>query len=135
MFKIKTIEGSWLIGIKGKLLNTTGYFIIDTGAQVSMINRLYFNAHNPVKLQMVEVMGISTNTIENIEIAKHIPIKLTRFKYTLKKALIMNISHVTDRFKPNYIILGLIGNDFLYEHSASLNYYDMVMSLDVRKTN
>lgn len=132
LFKVKTIEGSWLIGIKGKLFDTTGYFIIDTGAQVSMINRLYFNPLNTIKLQTVEVMGISTDTIENIEIAEHIPIKLTQFKYVLKKALIMDISHVTDRFMPNCPILGLIGNDFLHKHSALLNYYDMIMSLDIK---
>lgn len=132
LFKVKTIEDSWLIGIKGKLFNTAGYFIIDTGAQVSMINSLYFNTNFAVKLEMVEVMGISTNTIENIEIATHIPIKLTQFKYVLKKALVMDISHVTDKFKPNYTILGLIGNDFLYEHSALLNYYNMIMILDMK---
>jgi len=129
LFKVKTIENSWLIGVKGKLFDTKGFFIIDTGAQVSMINRSYFKPKNNVDIQVVEVMGISSNTLENIELAKRIPIKLTRHNYILKKALIMDISHVTEKFKSNYTILGLIGNDFLHENIAMLDYYYMEMNL------
>ncbi|NSW45423.1 MAG: hypothetical protein HPY79_06395 [Bacteroidales bacterium] len=135
LFKVKTIENSWLIGVKGKLFDTKGFFIIDTGAQVSMINRSYCKTEKNIDIQEVEVMGISTNTLENVELAKRIPIKLTQHNYTLKKALIMDINHVTEKFKSNYTILGLIGNDFLHENIATLDYYYMEMNLRLDDDN
>lgn len=127
LYKVKTVDNFWLIGVKGRLFDTKGYFLIDTGAQVSMINKLYFKSNMHAELQEVEVMGIASDTLKNIQVVKQVPIQLTRYQYVLKKALVIDISHITEKFKSNYTILGLIGNDFLFEHNISIQYGNMEM--------
>ncbi|GAB4450326.1 MAG: hypothetical protein Fur0028_05770 [Bacteroidales bacterium] len=131
LHKVKSLDGNWLLGVKGKLDKETGYFILDTGAQVNMVE-CKFAKHlllTEKRLPDVEIVGISPDGEVEFTMAEKVPIYLSRYSLTLNDVMVMDLSHIRAKFNKKYNVLGLMGNNFLFKHKAKVNYEEMILEI------
>jgi predicted sugar kinase len=131
LYKVKSLDGNWLLGVKGKLDKEMGYFILDTGAQVNMVESK-FAQHlllTEKTLPDVEIIGISPEGEVEFTMAEKVPIYLSKFSLTINDVMVMDMSHIRAKFKEKYNVLGLLGNNFLFKHKAKVNYEEMILEI------
>lgn len=133
---IYSIDRRWLWGLKVNIDNQKGFLILDTGAQNSVLNSYFFpylKFDSPVKNLLVkektEIVGITPESQIEFELISKLTLYLSKHKFQLKNVILTDISHIQSKFEKKCIILGLLGNDFLYQHKAVINYKTKTLEL------
>ncbi len=121
LHQIKTIENRPLITIKAKTGENKGYFIIDTGAQTSIISDAISGYTHKELTYVNEVLGITNEKIQNVKMIELYEVKIGKTKINIKPCFVLNITHIQKAFKPKYLILGLLGFDFLSYYKANID--------------
>ncbi len=116
--------------------NQKGFLILDTGAQNSVLNSCFFThskfytiAMESLNDEKAEVVGITPGSQLDFELISKISVSISRNKFQLKNVILTNLSHIQSKFEEKYIILGLLGNDFLHQHKAIINYETKTLKL------
>lgn len=136
LYRIYSTEIHWLLGLKVMIENQKGYLILDTGAQNSVLNSCLFT-HSKLKtiartflnVEKGEVVGIAPNTFLDFQLISKISVVISKNKFQVKNVIFTNLSHIQSKFKKKYIILGILGNDFLHQQKAIINYENKTLML------
>lgn len=133
---IYSVDRRWLWGLKVTIENQKGFLILDTGAQNSVLNSYFFtflksdsHVKNVLNDEKTEIVGITPDSQIEFELISKLTIYLSRHKFQLKNVILTDISHIQSKFEEKYIILGLLGNDFLHQHKAIINYKTKTLEL------
>ena len=133
---IYSIDRRWLWGLKVNIENQKGFLILDTGAQNSVLNSCFFQflkSDTPAKdlsgNEKTEIVGITPDSQLDFELISKLTIYLSKNKFQLKNVILTDISHIQSKFEEKYIIMGLLGNDFLHQHKAIINYRTKTLEL------
>lgn len=109
-----------LIVVKAEILNESGNFIIDTGSETLILNKVHFtNLYNYQKKNQ-ESSGI-LHSVEN-SYQKHIKeFMLQNFKLENKNSDVINLSHIEKSKKIK--LLGVIGYNILKDYEIFIDMY------------
>ncbi len=128
---IKSVDGMPLLAIRSLVGSQKGYFIIDTGAQVSVIGQHVDVPHTDL-YHLEQVLGIA-NEILDVALLEVGEIKLGKYKLSLGTCFRVDLSHIQSKIKPRYHILGLIGLTFLIEYEAIIDFRQQALILNATK--
>lgn len=111
-----------------------GYLIIDTGASMSAFDRETSIPFSEENFQCAEIQS-SGVTSESLH-ARPVLIKkifIGRYRFEISQAVVIDLSHIKKLYeqfaKKN--IIGLLGSNFLKEHSAIIDYKNNFLHLDI----
>lgn len=109
-----------LIVVKAEILNKTGHFIIDTGSETLILNKVHFaNIYNYQKKEQM-ASGIM-QSVEN-SYKKHIKeFKIENFKLENKSSDVIDLSHIEKSKKIK--LLGVIGYNILKDYEIFIDMY------------
>lgn len=128
---IQSIDEMPLLAIRSTIGSQKGYFIIDTGAQVSAVGNHVDVPHTELH-QLEQVSGI-TNDIVDVALLDVGEVKMGRYKIPLGVCFRIDLSHIQSKIKPRYHVLGLIGLSFLMEYDAIIDFRQQVLILNATK--
>ncbi len=133
---LRSLDDNFLIGIRAKIFNTKGFFIIDTGAQLSIINQQLINKYqlnyNTLSLPGSEIVGINKEAIQEIKFISNINFYHQKKRFKLLNIIIFDLSHIENKFKKNYTILGILGNDVFLQYQALINYKEKMLTFNIK---
>lgn len=115
-----------LIVVEGKLLNKSGNFIIDTGAEKLILNKVHFSTKNSEESKE-EVAGI-VGTVENPYSKRIEEFQLKDLFVENVHSDVINLSHIEK--SKNFKLLGIIGYNILknYEIFIDLHLNQITLS-------
>ncbi|BFP41504.1 hypothetical protein FGF1_23490 [Flavobacteriaceae bacterium GF1] len=110
-----------LIVIEGQVLGKKGGFIIDTGAEALILNRVHYPKNLPVRRKVASSSGVMSamgDVFQNIVDALLLS---NTFSISKKKADIIDLSHIEKQKKVK--ILGIIGHNVLEDYEIFIDFY------------
>ncbi len=135
IYTIKSIDNLSLIAVKGRIGNCKGYFILDTGAQISIIsNHVDDFDYDLINQSNYDTKIIGVNETDPVEANLILvnEIILSRYKLELGPAMVLPLQHVRERIKKRYPVLGIIGHPFFEHYEAMINYSDKTLCLTLQ---
>ena len=107
-----------------KLNGTKAKFIVDTGASSSCINYLSASKFNIKFKKSNETASSATNEISETYYSKNNKLKIGGFQKNNFDLLLFDMTFINNSLKENDIpeIDGIIGNDFLNQYGACIDY-------------
>ncbi|MCX7862059.1 MAG: hypothetical protein N2449_03620 [Bacteroidales bacterium] len=108
-----------LLAVRSKIGNNKGYFILDTGAQITVINNQLTNFEYEIIYESKEVAGI--DDFFNVPFLKVDEVKIGRYKLILGMCCQVSFSKMSQVINSKYPILGLLGLNFFMQYDAVIN--------------
>lgn len=135
IFPLQVEQGGVHLLVKSRFNSSVkGYSIIDTGASVSAFDKNYCEKFSEL---IVNIKDIQSSGITN-ESLNAIPVKfnkfyLSSFSFEINQAVLIDLSHINNLYQhfTNKLIIGIIGGNFLDEHSAIINYKSKKLLLKI----
>jgi hypothetical protein len=109
-----------LIVVEATVLNKKGSFIIDTGSQNLVLNKVHFHSKYENNIKNNSTTGIFSN-IDNPLQKKLSEFNLQQFTLKNKNADIIDLSHIEKSKKMN--LLGIIGYSILKDYEIFIDLY------------
>lgn len=110
---------------------TSGTWIIDTGASKTVFDKNladYYTVSG--EEEEFHSAGLTDQSVKS-EIAVLQPMQLGKFKIAAQKVAIIDLSHINELYEKvtQIKISGLLGSDFLLQHSALIDYKRKTLTL------
>ncbi|MCK7590723.1 hypothetical protein M0G43_09070 [Subsaxibacter sp. CAU 1640] len=109
-----------LIVVEAELLDKKGNFIIDTGSESLILNKIHFESYNPYYKKSKETSGV-LNTVDNPLERQLKEFVIKNLVLTNKTSDIIDLSHIEKTKKMN--LLGIIGFNVLKDYEIFIDMY------------
>lgn len=123
-----SINKTWFLCAKATIEKENGFLIIDTGAQISIINSQYFYETQfntiPRDFLSFNLMGFSNHFDEltDFELIRRLTISFSKHSFNFENLILTNLWKIQSQFEEKHKILGILGNNFFYQYKAIINY-------------
>lgn len=126
---IKTIDNNVVLAVKAKIKDVEGFFIVDTGAQVSVISDNLKEYSYEELFDVDKIVSVTEESVQNVKLIKLYDVKFGRYKLDLGLTFIFNLNHIQENIKQKYLIVGLLGLTFLKEFKTKIDLKNKKMVL------
>jgi hypothetical protein len=109
-----------LIVVEAQLLDKKGNFIIDTGSEALILNKVHFPDAHPFQMKSEETSGI-VSEIETIHEKRLKEFTLQNVKLYNTDADVIDLSHIENSKHMN--LLGIIGYSILKDYEVFIDFY------------
>ena len=131
---IKLESDNYHIIISGTFADgTTGNWVVDTGASKTVFDKTRVNFYSVLAGEADEIHTAGTGEEpQEISLALLNPFQIGKLKITNQKVALLDLSNINQLYTKatQLTICGLIGGDFLFEHSAIIDYKKQVLLLN-----
>ena len=110
-----------LIVIEGQVLGKKGGFIIDTGAEALILNRVHYPKNLPVRRKVASSSGVMSAMGDVFQNMVDALLLSNTFSISKKRADIIDLSHIEKQKKVK--ILGIIGHNVLEDYEIFIDFY------------
>lgn len=130
-----SINRTWFLCANATIEKENGFLIIDTGAQISVINSQFFKEvkFNTIPRDFLgfNLMGISNDFDEftDFELIRKLTISFSRHSFNFENLILTSLRKLQSQFEEKHKILGILGNNFFYQYKAIINYGTKTMHL------